>query len=556
MKKKGLSFKALCVMIGTLPLVVVVLITTLISVRSLTSNMKEDVFTELKIASQGLREYFIYDVIANGSVDYDEYADHAYVEMLQGEGVEMTLFVDDTRFITSLKNADGSYNEGSKASDAVYAAVKSGQEYRSDSVVINGKNYYVCYLPMYDGNGNFWGMAFSGKTSEYVEQQIGKATAQLIVVGVLSFVIAFVVIFFIALKIAKALEVVSKSLDTLASGDLNADFTISSSIKEFEDLKDSGSNLQNKLSEIIGDAKNTAHRLNETATTVDGLSRNSAESTDQISRAVGELATTAQSMAETVQDANAEVINMGDIIDVITGSVETMVSLSKETSEGNAKAVEAMDILQAASDKSSESIDAIRSQIEETNDAIDHVKTATETISSISTETNLLALNASIEAARAGEAGRGFAVVAESIKKLAEESSKSADEIEEIIESITTLSQKTVAMAGEVGVLVEQQKEALADAYKQMEMTKANGVKMSEGVDTVGEQAESLAKIKEGVLNNISDLSAISEENAASSQEVSASVESIAAAVNGTKDEAENVKELSDQLTDQMSFFN
>ncbi len=59
MKKKGLSFKALCVMIGTLPLVVVVLITTLISVKSLTSNMKEDVFTELKIASQGLRVYFI-----------------------------------------------------------------------------------------------------------------------------------------------------------------------------------------------------------------------------------------------------------------------------------------------------------------------------------------------------------------------------------------------------------------------------------------------------------------------------------------------------------------
>ena len=556
MKKKGLSFKTLCILFGTLPLAIVVCLTTVISIMTVNSSMKQEVLTELKITVSAMSDYFVYDVVNNGFIDYNEYADHKYVEKLQSEGIEMTVFEGDTRLITSLKNADGSYNEGSKASAEVYAVVKGGSDYSSDSVKINGKNYYVYYKPMYDGNGNFWGMTFAGKPSEYVEGQMRQIAMQLILVGVLSMAVAIVVLFFIAGRIAKALSKVTESLDVLASGDLNADFDVSSPITEFTALKDSGTNLQSKLSGIIREAKNTAESLNESASTVDELSRNSAESTDQIARAVEELATTAQSMAETVQDANAEVINMGDIIDVITGSVESMVALSKETSEGNQKAVEAMDILQNASDKSSDSIDSIRAQIAETNDAIDHVRTATETISSISTETNLLALNASIEAARAGEAGRGFAVVAESIKKLAEESNKSADEIADIIERITSLSEKTVSMAGEVGVLVEQQKEALTDAYKQMEITKANGVKMSEGVDTVGKQAESLAKIKEGVLNDISDLSAISEENAASSEEVSASVESIASAVSGTKEESQNLKQFSDTLTDQMSYFN
>jgi len=99
-------------------------------------------------------------------------------------------------------------------------------------------------------------------------------------------------------------------------------------------------------------AKETAENLNTSAATVDDLSANSANGTSQISQAVGELASTAQTMAETVQDANGEVIKMGDIIDVITGSVENMVSLSKESYEGNQQAVKAMDVLQDASDKS------------------------------------------------------------------------------------------------------------------------------------------------------------------------------------------------------------
>ncbi len=553
--KKGLKFQIMCVGMVIIPVLIAAVTITLFARYQLKINIAAGIEEQLKVAACGVKEYFAYDIVANGEVDYDEYADHEYMLSLADEGIELTLFRDDTRFLTSLKNADGKYNEGTQASPEIYATVKGGSDFADSNVTINGVKYMVYYEPIYDADGNFWGMAFAGKKQAKIEEETSRVVKNLL------FITGAVVVIFVALSLVtakittKPIKRAVQSMEELAEGQLNAEFINDSYISEIRELINSGEELKEKLGIIIGNAKSTASSLGNSVETVDDLSKNSAEGTVQISQAVNELATTAQSMAETVQDANAEVIRMGDIIDNITGGVSNMVEVSKESYEANMKAVKAMDVLQAASDKSADSIDAIRTQIVETSKAIDEVSTAAEAISSISAETNLLALNASIEAARAGEAGKGFAVVAENIKKLAEESNKSAGQIQEIINHITALSEKSVSMAKEVGEIVENQKSALADAYKEMDATKESGIALREGVQQVGVKADELAEIKEAVLNDISDLSAISEENAASSEEVSASVESIASAVDGTKTESTTMKSYAETLADQMAFF-
>lgn len=554
-QKKGLKFQILCLALGLLPMLVTAITITAFADFQLKRNIKAGIEDELKVAACGVKEYFAYDVIANGDVDYEEYSDHEYVTSLEEDEVELTLFKGDTRLLTSIKNADGSYNEGTQASPEVFNTVKNGNDYTASDVMINGTAYMVYYEPIYDGNGEFWGMAFAGEKQAYINETTSNVIKNLIFIVVCDVLIIVIIIIFLARKSTKPIKRAVVSMGELAEGNLDAEFVNDSIIFEIGELISSGEMLKEKLGTIIGNAKDTAVNLGESVETVDGLSKNSADGAVQISQAVNELATTAQSMAETVQDANTSVIKMGDIIDTITDGVANMVKVSQVSYDANMKAVNAMDILQDASNKSAESIEAITGQILETSKAINEVSAAADAISSISEETNLLALNASIEAARAGEAGRGFAVVAENIKKLAEESNQSAGQIQEIINHITGLSEKSVTMANEVGAIVENQKAALADAYREMEATKTSGVELKEGVQEVGKSAEDLADIKESVLNNISDLSAISEENAASSEEVSASVENIASAVEGTTEASAVMKDLADKLSEQMAYF-
>jgi len=554
-KKSKLSFKAMCLSLGLIPLLVTVIAISILSIVMIKSNIKNGIENQLLVSTEQLNQYFAYDVIANGDVDYDEYSDHEYIESLKGSDIELTLFKDNVRLLTSLKNSDGSYNEGSTANADIYATVKSGESYSAENVDINGTKYFVYYKPIYDGNGQFWGMAFAGKPETEVQSSINQVIKNLIFVVIVLILAFIIVIWFLTGKLEKPIKKISEALKSLAKGDLNADFDTSSSIREFEELIVSGTTLHSELGSIIGNAKDTATNLGTSVNTVDDLSQNSATGTAQITTAVGELAATAQTMAENVQDANAAMIDIGSIIDSINSGVNNMISISEESFTANENAVAAMNILQDASEKSANSIDSIRVQIGNTNKAIDEVRTAADTISAISEETNLLALNASIEAARAGEAGRGFAVVAENIKKLAEESNENAIQIQQIINTIITLSAQSVRMADEVGEIVENQKSALNAAYKEMESAKNSGIKLGDGVKVVGSEADELGKLKEAVLSNIQDLSAISEENAATSQEVSASVESIANAVEGTRDESSSMKELAEALAQQMSYF-
>ena len=189
-----IKFKTIVLLGGIVPMIIVGLIIATISISKTTSGLAESRKVTLKSVSYSLKEYFQYDVIANGYVDYEEYADHAYVNNLKSEDIEQTLFEGDTRLLTSIKQADGKYFEGTQAGAEIYAKVKSGQDYYAENVTINNKLYAVYYTPIYsdEGEKNFWGMAFSG---------IPMSSAQVTINSIRNSVI---IICFTAYKIIKA----------------------------------------------------------------------------------------------------------------------------------------------------------------------------------------------------------------------------------------------------------------------------------------------------------------------------------------------------------------
>lgn len=554
-KKKGISFKMSYLLIGIVPLLIGIIGMAFVLTSSMIKEIKDGIRNELEVAAKQVDAYFAYDIIANGVVDYEEYSDHEYMESLQSMDVELTLFKDNVSFLTSIKNEEGNYNEGTKAEDRIYEAVKAGKTYSAENVKIAGINYFVVYVPIYDGDGNFWGMGFAGEPETKLTNAIKNAIIKVAVVSTVLVVAFAIIIVVIGFKVSKTVKYTMEGLNELSEGDLNARFNGSSSVREFTELLEAGKLLQNKLKDSIGESKDTANKLAETALAVDGFSVTSATGAEQITQAISELATTAQSMAETVQDANCTVAEIGESIDRIADRLVEMNTSTETSMEANKVAMEYMDKLTSASEKSSKTVDEISEKIAQCSEAAVNIKAATDAITEISSRTNLLSLNASIEAARAGESGSGFAVVAGEIQKLAEQSNSSAIEIQKVIDEILTKVNDCVLKAQEMNVVIDEQMEFLNDAKSKIDAMSVAGSELANGAEKISVEAENLVKLKDSVLSNVSDLSAISEENAASSEEVSASIENIAAAVESTKIESGNMKTLAEVLDQKMEYF-
>ena len=219
------------------------------------------------------------------------------------------------------------------------------------------------------------------------------------------------------------------------------------------------------------------------------------------------------------------------------------------------KAMVIIDELATSNDDTMQLLKKIANRVNATNESAAKISEAIKLITSIAEETNLLSLNAAIEAARAGEQGRGFAVVAGQIQKLAEQSNESAGSIAETIKELLEDSENTVKVMDEVREIVDKQQE-------KFEQTRQQFSNVHIGIDQSRDEAEEI-KLKTDACNEekvsvveiISSLSAISQENAASSQQTTASMEELNATINILATSAGNLQNLSSELQKSVEVF-
>lgn len=554
-KTKGISLLLTLLLMGFVPVTCAAIIMTIVAGLNIKSEVREETFEKLMVAAESVDQYFAYDVIANGAVDYEEYADHEFIQSAKEQDVELTLFQGDTRFLTSLKNADGSYNEGTQASAEVFAIVSGGKTYESDNVVINGTDYFVFYQPVYDGDGNFWGMAFAGTPSADVSKAVATAVTQLIVIAVIVVLIFAIIIAILAMRIKKSIAAVGASITRLADGDMSERIEMKDAIVEITEMINASNMLTDKMNEVIGTVKDCTGSLAESVEAVQEGAQEASEGTEQISGAMHELATATVSLSDNVQSVNMNAISMGDQIQGITDNVKNLSDASDEIKVSTEKAQGLMTQVLASSEQSNSAVTEISDSIALTNESIEKITEAVNLIAEIASQTNLLSLNASIEAARAGEAGRGFAVVAEEIGKLATESSDSAETIRKLAEDMNDKSKHTVVLAGKIGGIIKEEQsyvQSTQEAFESLGASIEESLAMIAEIDT---KTGELTELKEGIINNISDLSAISEENAASNEEVTASVTNIAHRVSEMAVQSDAMKALSDDLQNAVAYF-
>lgn len=479
--------------------------------------------------------------------------------LTQETGIDYTIFYGDTRVITTINKKDGSGKlVGTQASSAVVEHVlNGGQEYAASNLNIEGVRYMGYYAPLINSDHSIVGMVFTGRHSADVSTAIFRIMSMLILVAVIVIVAVFVFGMVLNKKISTQMNDVSAFLSSLAGGDLHAAFDekVAQRKDELGTIGFSTKNLNNKISEIIGQTKEMSGKLSKSGIELSESSDNASQAAMQVSSAVDDISKGAVSQAESIQTAVTETNTLGEGITDITKSVITLNTASEKMKEECDSTIEALDTLLEQSRKVTESVRTIEDTIERTDKSARSISAFTEAINDIASQTNLLSLNASIEAARAGEAGKGFAVVAGEISNLAAQSKESADRINEIVNALVKDTQESVKV---MEVLIENAKEQNA----QLSITKESMDRMENNIDDVAEYAleidgkiKELESAKESLDFVIDDLSAISEENAAATQETNASIEELSATFSMVAESADQLKNLASSLTDTIGYF-
>ncbi|MDO4462989.1 MAG: methyl-accepting chemotaxis protein [Bacillota bacterium] len=348
-------------------------------------------------------------------------------------------------------------------------------------------------------------------------------------IGLITLAITAVVVYFVVKKLVGGIHHVSDSLQSLS--DRNLSFAINEKILERKDetglLARNTKSLNENLAAIIDQITSTSAELNHVAGDLSQMTESTSSVSENLASAMSDIARGAADEAASTQ--------------TISGKMSIIKTLAEQSSENtdafrilieqiNASSNQGQALVQKLDDNSEITrceINEIAAQTEATHQASLEIQTAAEFIASIAEETNLLALNASIEAARAGEQGRGFAVVAEQIKKLAEQASSSAQNIDAVIKNLLSESDKTVECMNRVQEITQTENHEIKETH-QLFITLGNDIaKASNEIHTISNNLAELSHAEKAIMAEIDSLSASTQETAASTEEITASSEEL-----------------------------
>ena len=401
-------------------------------------------------------------------------------------------------------------------------------------------------------------------TESWAEQEhdtlLAKNRNTIIAYAVIYIIVIFALLVFVTIvlkQITTSIRQVTDSLDALADGDLKHEFPAESAFgrDELGRIHMSAKKLSDKLSDIIGSTKQMSDELTEAGRSLSENSDQASQASSQVSEAIGEISQGAVSQAESVEVAARNTSDIGDDIDRINKVISALSARTDDMKNTCNGTMATMEELLAQNSEVVKSMKEIHAQISATNEAVKNIAEASQIITDISSQTNLLSLNASIEAARAGESGRGFAVVATEIGNLADQSGNAAVKISQIVKNLVEESAKSVATIEEMSVGFEKQNSQINATGNEIKAMNAEVSEISQQTGEISSQVANLNSAKESLVNIVSDLSAVSEENAASTEETNAPMEELNATFSLINESAGQLQQLAENLNRNISFF-
>ena len=436
--------------------------------------------------------------------------------------------------------------------------VHTDEEYMTSSLTSNIFNSVIDGKPTYTAWIKEPATGFVVAVSETNAEIMGPAIRSaltVIIIGIILLIVATVISLMMAKSFTDPIAAVNESLGALADGRFVKVDKFDKRNDEFGTISKATNSVIGTLDDIVSHIKESASSVGVSSEELSDMANQISQTAEDVSNAVQEIASGATQQADEIQSASENVSLIGDAVTEVqtsTGNLSDLAGKMKEASEVSSKSLTS---LQTSSVEMTSKIDDIAKTIQATQEAVDNISEKVEGITSIATQTNLLSLNASIEAARAGEAGKGFAVVAEEIGKLADDSKAMADDIMKEMSTLLEQSKAAVSAAEDVKNGNNEQQIAIGETLDAVNGMLQDIGSTVGGVKDISNGADTCASSKNAVVDTMSALSAISEENAASSQETGASMQELSATVTTLACSADNLKDIAEQLNEEMKFF-
>lgn len=567
-KKKGMRLAFKLSLTVSIPLLLITLIGIAISAGKQNSISKNLVEREVSGIAASVREAYIEmadgadfamsgDTLKKGNETLSE--NYELIDKLKQErDVELSIFYGDTRVLTTLKDSSGKREINKKMSKEIYDIIQRGESYFTDDLELFGVPYSGCYVPLYQPNSDkIVGSIFCGRS----QAEVNAAAHSTIVSMALSmmgvFIVAIVIGMFVITRIVKHLDGAVDYLGTLSKGALN--LTVK---KDLVVRKDEVGDIARAIQRLVESMRDIITNITTSSQALQGFSEKFSASFDRIAEsinnvniAVDEIANGSSSQAAETMSASQKVTQMGTALDETTANVETLGSSSVKMREYNKTAAKNLDELSAISETTKSSVLLVQNQTNQTNDSAQEIREATELITDIANQTNLLSLNASIEAARAGENGRGFAVVADEIRNLSEQSRESAERIVEIVNTLIANSNISVTTMNEVAENIRTQNNKIEETGEMFRSLNEEIAEVTEAIEKIRKQTEALDVQKKEVLDIVDGLAAIAEQNAAGTEETSASMAEFHEIIDSCHEATEELTKLAQNLADHTERF-
>ena len=378
----------------------------------------------------------------------------------------------------------------------------------SDYIDYNGKSYYFIAYPSEATGGLLTVMV----PKDIITREANSIKNVTLIMVALSCMIAFFIGTFIIMNIGRNINSSVSQLNEVAKGHLN--------IKDKKIRQDEFGKVQKAINETIFNTRSLIEKVRQSI-------RKVSTSMEEVGELTEELNSTTNTMSESVEGINHNIgqeasevnachIQMEELSHKIKGvdkNTTEVVNYIQYTKEVIADGIHAMDMMTEQSESTYQVTKEVKDNVNHLGGKLESIVDFVDEISNIASQTNLLSLNASIEAARAGESGKGFSVVAEEIRKLSEDSAKTATDINNLVNEVKSYTKTTVTTVQHAENIVNKQEEIVRSTADSFHKISEYVEQFVSNIEEVSANVEDMNGERKNVLDSVRNIHLLSEQS-------------------------------------------